>query len=435
MGGVSVVTQMAQALVNFWMRRFAIFEPMRPALLLALCLVVACGGETRVTAPEGASAFLRFVVVGTGFSMGEQSGGVVHESQLAAWPARLAARVNAPFRVPALKVPGCSPPLVAPLSLNRTLAGPVVAGASDCSGRLGSDTLPANNVAVAGATAWDALHTSPRSLVTQAPSLDQTRYPLVLPPVQTQVQAMQQQRPTLVAVELGAGEVMRAATSGLVVAATSYTQKEAWTLMPAAAFAPVFDSIADSVMATGARAVFIGVPQLMSLPAWRSGDALWQERAGLGAYGLSVAADCQGSANLVNTVAVLPPLVAAARVAGTPQAFSCADRPGQADHILTAADAATIAQTITALNAVIKAAADKRQVPYVDVPLLAREIPFAAPAFTAAGMLGSDTPFGMATSLDGIQLSPFGHELMADRIAAALNDKYGWAIPVPIRPQ
>jgi len=184
-------------------------------------------------------------------------------------------------------------------------------------------------------------------------------------------------------------------------------------------------------------AVFVGVPQLMSLPAWRTGDVLWQQRAGLASFGLSVASDCQGSANLINTVAVLPPLVAAARAArasGTAQALSCTDRPGETDHVLTASDAALIAQTITALNAAIKAAADKRQIPYVDVPLLSSEIPFAAPAFTAAGMLGSDAPFGMAISLDGIQPSPFGHELIADRIAAALNDKYGWAIPLPIRP-
>lgn len=408
---------------------------MRPLFVLALTVLVACGSDARLTAPEGASAFRRFVAVGTGLTMGEQSGGVVYESQLASWPARLAARMDAPFRVPALKAPGCSPLLVAPLSLNRSLAGPVVAGVTGCNGRLGSDTLPANNVAIAGATAWDALHTSPRSFVTQAPSLDQARYPLVLPPVQTQVQAMQQQRPTLVAIELGAGEVMRAATSGLVVVGTGYTQKTVWTLMPAAVFAPVFDSIADSVKAIGAPAVFVGVPQLMSLPAWRTGDVLWQQRAGLASYGLTVAADCQGSANLINTVALVAPLVAAARVAGTAQPLSCADRPGEVDYVLTAADAALIAQTITALNAAIKAAADKRQIPYVDVPLFSSEVPFHAPAFTAAGMLGSDAPFGMATSLDGIQPSAFGHELMADRVAAALNDKYGWAIPLPIRPR
>ncbi len=405
----------------------------RPALALLFTLA-ACSDDARIAAPEGASTFRRFVAIGTGLTMGEQSGGVVYESQIAAWPARLATRVDAPFRVPALRSPGCTPPRVAPLALYRSLAGTVTADDATCSGRLGDDSLPANSVAIAGATAWDALHTSPRSLVTQPASLARSRYALVLPALQTQLQAMQAQRPTLVAVELGAGEVMRAATSGLVISGTSYTQTSTWTLMPAAVFAPVFDSIADSVKATGAKAVFVGVPQLMSLPAWRAGDVLWGERVALGTFGITVETTCQGSANLVNTVAVLPALVAAARASGTPQALSCADRPGEVDYILTPDDVARIAQTITALNSAIKAAADKHQFAFADVPLLSSEVPYHAPPFTAAGMLGSDAPFGMATSLDGIQPSAYGQELIADRIAAALNTRYHLAITIPPRP-
>jgi hypothetical protein len=408
-----------------------------PAFSIAAVIVGAasCAGDVRPTAPQGSSAFVRFVTVGAGLTMGEQSGGVVYESQAAAWPARLALRMEAPFRVPALKAPGCTPPRVAPLSLNRDLAGAIVPGATTCAGRLGSDALPANNVAIAGATAWDALHTSPRSFVTQGASLAATRYPLVLPSVQTQVQAMQAQRPTLVAVELGAAEVLRAATTGLVIVGSSYTQTAAWTLIPAAVFAPVFDSIADSVKATGAKAIFLGVPQVMSLPAWRAGDALWQQRAALASYGITVSTDCQASDNLVQTVAVLPPLAAAARSSGTPQSLSCADRPGEADYVLTSADAALITQTVNALNTAIKAAADARQLAYADVPLFSSEVPFHAPPFTAAGFFGNDAPFGFATSLDGLQPSAYGHELLADAVANALNARYGWKIPIPPRPR
>ncbi len=406
---------------------------MRRLLLSVVIGIAACGGDARVTAPEGASAFRRFVAIGTGFTMGKQSGGIVYESQLSAWPAQLAARMDAPFRVPALKAPGCSPPLVAPLVFYRNLAGPMTAGTAACSGRLGSDSLPANNVAIDGATVWDALHTSPRSLVTQALSLDQARYPLVLPTVQTQVQAMQSQRPTLVAVELGAGEVMRAATSGLVAVGTSYTQKAAWTLMPASVFTPVFDSIADSVKATGAPAVFIGVPQVMLLPAWRLGDVLWQERGALASHGLDVAVDCQGSANVVNTVAVLPALAAAARTAGRSQALSCADQPGVVDYVLTAADAALITQTVTALNAAIRAAADKRGFAYDDASGYFTGLRTSAEPFAAGRFLLTDAPFSVGVSLDGLQPSVYGHSLLADDVAFALNAKYGWAIPIPPR--
>ncbi len=405
------------------------------ALPLVALALAACGPDgARVTAPEGADAFARFVTIGTGFTMGEQSAGIVYETQLTAWPAQLAARVGALFRVPALKQPGCTPPLVAPLLLYRQLDGPVGTTVT-CSGKLGIDTLPASNLALSGATAWDALHTSPRSFAGQAASLDQSRYALVLPNVQTQVQAMKAQRPTLVAVELGAGEVMRAATSGLVTVGVGYVQKTAWTLMPASVVAPVIDSIADSVAVTGARAVFIGVPAVMSLPTWRAGDVLWQQRAELLAYGVTVSASCQASTHLLNTVALLPPLAAAARTAGSPQPLFCADQPGVADGILTAADAALITQTVTAINAAIRAAAEKRGFAYTDIPLFSSEIPFAAPPFSAANFFGADTPFGWATSLDGLMPSAYGHDLMADAVARALNAKYGWAIPLPARPK
>ena len=407
---------------------------LRPLPLLLFVLTACNPDGARVTAPEGAAAFGRFVTVGTGFTMGEQSAGVVYETQLTAWPVQLSARMSAPFRVPALRQPGCTPPLVAPLMLNRTIGGPVGTTVT-CSGKLGVDTLPASNVAISGATAWDALHTSPRSFAGVAASLDKSRYELVLPPVQTQVQAMQAQRPTLVAVELGAGEVMRAATSGLVTVGSSYVQKTAWTLMPASVFAPVLDSIADSVAVTGARAVFIGVPAVMSLPAWRLGDVLWQQRTALAAYGVVVGASCQGSTNLVNTVTLLPPRAAQARSTGTSQALSCFDQPGAADGILTDADAALITQTVTAINAAIKAAADKRKFAYTEVPLFSSEIPFAAPSFSAANFFAADQPFGWATSLDGMRPSAYGHDLMADAVARVLNTTYGWKIPLPVRPK
>jgi len=405
----------------------------RAAPLLAIALAACDSGDARVTAPEGASSFSRFVTIGTGFTMGEQAGGVVYETQLTTWPARLAARMAAGFRVPALRQPGCTPPLVAQLGMRRTLEGPVSVTWS-CAGKLGVDTLPANNLAISGATAWDALHVSPRTYAGLSPTLDQARYALVLPPTQTQLQALQSSRPTLAAVELGAGEVLRAATTGLVTVGTSYAQKTAWTLMPASVFKAAFDSLADSVAATGTRAVFIGVPQLTSSPAWRAGDVLWQQRADLAANGITVAADCAASTNVVNTVALVPALAAAARSAGKAQALSCADQPGVVDYILTAGDVQLISQTVTAINAAIKAAADRHQFAYADTPLFSMVIPYAAPSFSATSLLTSDQPFGLATSLDGFFFSASGHDLMADVVAGALNQRYGWKIPVPVRP-
>lgn len=393
-----------------------------------MALAAACG-DARVTAPSGTADFARFVVVGTGLSMGEQSGGVVYESQITSWSAVLAARMPAPFRVPALREPGCTPLRIAPLSSYRSLGGALQTTAGTCAGRLGSDTLPGNIVAMAGATAWDALHVTPRTFVASPGSLNAVRYAAVLPSVQTQVLAMQGSRPTLVAVELGAGEVTRA-LNGLVTLGASYTQSSAWTLMPASVFSAVLDSIADSVVTTKAKAVFIGLPSYTALPTFRTGDALWQQRAALAAYRVAVAADCQGSANLINTAAALPPLVAAARDSSKTLSFSCADRAGVADDVLTPADAALITQTVTAINAAIKAAAEKRGFVYVDLPDYTAVGSRALATFDAAWLLSADAPFGDGTSLDGVQPSVAGQRAIANAVATALNKKYGWAIPL-----
>lgn len=405
---------------------------MRRLVGLLLITLAACG-DARVTAPSGTADFARVAVLGTGLSMGEQSAGVVYETQVTSWGAQLAARMGTPFRVPALRQPGCTPLLVAPLSAYRFVSGAITPlGAVSCAGRLGSDSLPANIVAMVGATAWDALHTTPRSFLANSSGLDATRYGAVLPSLQTQVLAMQSLKPTLVAVELGASEVWRTLT-GVVTAGASYTQKTAWTLIPASVFSPVLDSIADSVATTKAKAVFLGVPSITALPALRAGDALWQDRAALATYRIAVAADCQGSANLLNTAALLPSLAAAARDSSKTLTLSCADRPGVADYVLTPSDVATITQTITAINTAIKAAAEKRGFAYAETTGYYTGFRTAPPAFSAATFLSSDLPYGLAVSLDGVQPSATGQAYLADDVATALNAKYGWSIPIPPR--
>src|ERR1035441_4992045 len=89
----------------------------------ALALASCEGSASHVDGPKGASAFDNFVVIGTGLSMGAQSGGVLYESQIEAWPALLAHAAGANFRMPLLRAPGCQPPRIAPLQLSVYLSG------------------------------------------------------------------------------------------------------------------------------------------------------------------------------------------------------------------------------------------------------------------------------------------------------------------------
>ena len=77
-------------LMPFRPRIRAAMLPVATAAFGALALASCEGSASHVDGPKGASAFDNFVVIGTGLSMGAQSGGVLYESQIEAWPALLA---------------------------------------------------------------------------------------------------------------------------------------------------------------------------------------------------------------------------------------------------------------------------------------------------------------------------------------------------------
>ena len=153
--------------------------------------------------------------LGTSNSMGVQAAGVNAAGQRAAWPAQLASRVGVPYSLPLIQDPGCSPPLLAPLAANLILVAGFAALGEDlvsavmdvCMPLRPGITLPTNNVAISGAKARDALHTTPEHEAAHNPTAGEL-YHRVLLPGQTQVTAMLAQNPTFVSVELAANEVL-----------------------------------------------------------------------------------------------------------------------------------------------------------------------------------------------------------------------------------
>ena len=125
---------------------------------LGVSAMLSCeSGASHVDGPSGASAFSHYVVIGTGLSMGMQSGGVVYESQVQAWPALLAHAAGAGFTYVITDTiingaehfslflfsgsPGCQPPLIAPLQLGVDLSGASTAIVdTTCAGPLNFDT-------------------------------------------------------------------------------------------------------------------------------------------------------------------------------------------------------------------------------------------------------------------------------------------------------
>jgi hypothetical protein len=431
----------------------------RPALLPLASVIAAAvgafaltsceGSRSHVDGPNGASSFGNYVALGTGLSMGVQSGGVLYESQVEAWPALLAHAAGAGFAfvvtdtivtginrfsIPMLRAPGCQPPLVAPLQLGVYLSGVSTAGIdSSCAGTLSALAPPLNNLALQGATAWAALYLTPRTVLAPTASYgpgDRARYPLVLGAAQSQVTAMRIEGASIVSVELGLTEVVGAATSGLLVAATSYTQPTAYTYVPAAVFAPVFSAIADSVKSTGAKAVLLSVPRVSTLYALRPAAELWDDRVELASFGINVAANCASSANLVFTATLVPSLAAAFAATGTMQSLSCADVPGSADAILTPADVTILDAVVTQMNAQIQQVASQNGWAFTDLTGVYPPPTSARPVYKAADQLTCAYPYGSSISLDGVFPNAAGQAAIASAVASAIDAKYGFSITV-----
>jgi hypothetical protein len=413
----------------------------------ALALASCESGNSHVDGPKGASSFGNYIAIGTGLSMGVQSGGVLYDSQVQAWPALLAHAVTpeftfvttdtvvngvVAFRMPLLRAPGCLPPLIAPLQIAVDMAGSNTAVVdSTCAGPIDSTTPPMSNLALQGASAWAALNLTPKivanSLVPYSVG-DRARYPLVLASTQSQVTAMRVELPTFVSVELGLTEVLGAATSGLLVAATSYTQTTPYTYVPATIFAPVFAAIADSVKVSGAKVVLLSVPKVSALYALRPASELWNDRAELATFGINVTADCGTSPNSVFTGTLVPALAAMYTNTGTVQNISCTDVPGTADAILTPADITTLDGVVTQMNAQIQQVAQQNGWAFADLTGVYPPPVTSRPAYSASDQLTCVYPYGSFVSLDGVFPSLAGHLAIASTVASAIDSKYGFSI-------
>jgi hypothetical protein len=401
----------------------------------ALALVVLAGcHDDRTTGPAGQAAFTRYVAVGTSLSMGVQSDGVVYFSQQQDWTKLLAHQAFAPFTQPLIAAPGCFSPFIAPLQLSRRLSG-ISAAANPAASipdtacvPLGTYTLPQNDVAIDGATTYDALYITPESAAVETVKR-RRQYRLVLPPRKSQVTAMMQQNPTLVSVELGGNEVLQV-VSGLLFPRAGYRGAAAQgTYVPNSIWQPVYDNLIDSVKRTGAKVILAGVPNTNGFVSMRTGDELYQDRAAFQNYGVIVSADCQGSPNVIFTPSKVLGLVGAAQATGTPQTLSCTDTPGAQDNILTPADVQIVDGVLTGMNNHIQAVAQGNGWAYLDMSAVWAQWVTRRGPFSVANLLGCVRPFGQYVSLDGIHPNVQGYQEMANAAAAALNATYGFAIP------
>jgi lysophospholipase L1-like esterase len=400
----------------------------------ALLVLVACSDDDPI-GPSGQEAFDRYVAIGTSVSMGIQSDGVFYATQQHAWPALLAhqAFASANFTAPLIQGPGCYSPMIAPIQLTRRLSGAAFPGinASDqiCALFPGI-TRPTNNVAIDGATTYHALRITPESTAVTPTTIDSDQrkrlYAAVLAPGRSQVTSMMAQNPTLVSVELGANEVLRTVTDGILVPAAAYRQPDGtFTFYPISVWQPQYDALIDSVAKTGAKALLVSVPLIPNLVGVYPGDDFWQDRAAFASFGININADCTGNQNQIYSFRKV--LVALA--SPKPYNFTCTNNPAAADFMLTQADTTFVNNQIRTMNNHIQAQASSHSWAYLDLNTALASFVTQKPRFSLSRFLTCTRPFGQFISLDGIHPSVDGQQAIANAAADALNAHYGFEIP------
>ena len=301
--------------------------------LVALAVVVpACRDSDSPTAPvvadvadqqsEGRGVFQRYVAIGTSVSMGWQSDGVFATSQSEAWPAQLAALAGRTLSLPLISGTGCRAPLVAPLASGTRTSGEAAglpAAQAACAPLQPGIELPHGNVAIAGATTFDALRVTPEA---QQDLFYAKLYTRILPPGKTQVDAALEQNPKFVSVELGANEVL-GARSGIAIPGV--------TMVPVSTWAPLYTSLVDRIAQQVKRGILFGlIKDVATFPSFRHGGELYADRGAFAAaFNVQVSTDCQDSKNLL----FVPVRVATAVATGLAQRAR-----GLGPFVLTCAD-------------------------------------------------------------------------------------------------
>lgn len=400
-------------------------------LLLGIAVVVAsCLDRGDPLEPQPAGLLDRYVALGNSITASFQSEGLHLEMQNQAYPVLLARKAGATFGIPEFIYPGCPPPLAAPLTATRI--SEVL-----CAGRIVPFPELIQNLAIPGARLADALERAPPGLVLA---------PLILPG-RSQVEAMQDARPTLVSVWLGNNDALRAALDA-----------DTTLLTPLADFRAAYDQVVAAVVATPAQdAILIGIANAaLMAPALQPGAYFWAlARMPDPPVALTVSDNCApfspdgqpnpaGLSRLVSFQGIFDHLKTGST---EPAVIDCA---ADAPFVLNEIEQHVIAERVARFNDHIRQRAEEHGWIYLDPgpTLVAPALPdpdrlrkcqhldaaHDEPSFFAAveascPSLSAPNFFGAYFSYDGFHPSSAAHAVIADTLAGRLNAKHGLGLP------
>jgi hypothetical protein len=442
---------------NYRMKKRSLGNALRAAALAATVLLGACVGDgdeliTGQTTSNGGTLFVRYVAMGNSITAGFQSAGINDSLQSRAYPVVLAQRAGATFNYPAVAMPGCPRPFLAPLGTTGRV------GTADSCARINNPRIT-NNVAVPGARIRDVF-TFPTGQLASLNTL------LVGP--RTQVRAMIEARPTFVSLWIGNNDALEAAVGGILGPRTAGADS---SLTPLATFQSRLNTIVDSIkFANPEGAMLVGVVNAaLAAPILQPGAYFFLARdvATNRFQGKLVNANCSpvtalGTPNPLAANLVSFQIVGDANfleINCDPAAYPVGD-PRRGAHLLDTQEQVIVATRVAQYNAAIQAAATANNWVYVDPnailqPYLAEEtvvgglplhqrlrkcqdLPAATNAaqFQAAvltscpvtGPTAAPNFFGSMMSFDGVHPSTETHRILAGAFAERINTRYGTSL-------
>lgn len=394
------------------------------------------------TDPSGGPLFRTYMALGTSLGAGIESGGINDSTQRDAYTFRLAEAMGllpgTNWEYPSFRYPGCPAPYANILTGQR-VGNPTTA----CYLRDPASASPfIHNLSIPSARAEHILDITALTY----PATDSLKLAQFITGGRNPIDVVESVVPTFVTLEVGANDVLGAATRG-----------DATLLTTVAAFQTAFEAIADRLDAIGAEVAMSNIPNVTVIPHFTRAAVLWCLNTGLcpgvpatlpfsspffvidvscapgaaGGVGDSYLLTFPATGAITNTLAAgrAATLNCATDVATVqPPAPAPAVPEFPAGATINVAEYGTITQRVTDLNTYLAAEAAARNYAYVDIngalAAQAALIP-PIPQFTTPAAL-----FGPLFSLDGIHPNRAGYAIMANTFRVAINTRFATTLPV-----
>ena len=392
----------------------------------------------------GSANFSQLVTIGDSYGAGFESNSLNERHSIYGWPAILAKQVGLPlctvgssaadhcFAQAIVSYPGIGPELTL---MDISTFPPVILPAAGSGSPLNTTFgRPFNNLSIPGANVADTFTvTGTDATVTRG--VQQLAKFILRGPV-TEVDSAVAQKPTFIAIWIGGNDFLGSATNGTTKGLTSVAD-----------FTTAYNTMLDRLTATGAGMVvgtlptnpgaapfFNTVKTVLINPATRA------PFLGPNGQPITLVGQIDGTTPvgqlLPGSFVTLPAGSLIAQGFGIPSALKPILDPtnklpffGQPlpdAVVLTPAEIATLTQRISDFNAVIVAAAAKRNIPVADIKGLFDR--FTTGLNVGPFHLSSDYVTGGLFSLDGVHLTDIGYTLFANEYIKAINSGYGTRI-------